>query len=108
VSGTARGQMSFCGDRHPFLKVLRNVGTFLLIIRINFKIDQGVDCMLNENTCPKCNSTEFAEGTDFMGIKPLDKKFSIISSNKIYTFCLKCGEVVSTRIENPGKFKNVK
>jgi hypothetical protein len=59
---------------------------------------------LKENKCPKCNGVEFAEGTDFMPIKSLDKKFSI-GSNKIYTFCLNCGEVISTRIENPNKFR---
>ncbi|MDP4147414.1 MAG: hypothetical protein Q8936_23595 [Bacillota bacterium] len=59
---------------------------------------------MTENKCPKCNGAEFAEGTDFMPIKPLNKKFSM-GSNKIYTFCLSCGEVISTRIENPNKFK---
>ncbi|WP_412967621.1 hypothetical protein [Fredinandcohnia sp. 179-A 10B2 NHS] len=54
--------------------------------------------------CQRCNGVEFREGTDFMAIKPLDKKFST-GSNKIYTFCLNCGEVVSIRIENPSKFK---
>jgi predicted nucleic-acid-binding Zn-ribbon protein len=60
---------------------------------------------MNEN-CPKCNGTEFAEGTDFIPIKPLDKKLTISTySNKIFTFCLNCGEVVSIRIENPNKFR---
>ena len=43
-------------------------------------------------------ATEFAEGTDFMPIKP--SKMSLSGSNKIYTFCLECGEVDSIRIEN--------
>jgi predicted nucleic-acid-binding Zn-ribbon protein len=60
--------------------------------------------MSNEKHYPKCNSTDFAEGTDFMPIKPLDKKLSM-GSNKIYTFCLNCGEIVSTRVENPDKFR---
>ncbi|MFD1361293.1 hypothetical protein [Lentibacillus salinarum] len=59
---------------------------------------------MNENECPKCHGTEFGEGTDFMPVKPLDKKFSMVGSNKIYSFCLNCGEVVSTRIEAPDKF----
>lgn len=54
--------------------------------------------------CPKCNHTEFAQGTDYMPVKPLDKKFGK-SSQKIYTFCLGCGEVISTRIENPSIFR---
>lgn len=57
-----------------------------------------------EIKCPKCNGTEFSQGTDFMAIKPLDKKFST-GSNKIYTFCLNCGEIVSTRVEHPQKFR---
>ncbi|MEC1524603.1 hypothetical protein P9D43_21600 [Neobacillus niacini] len=55
------------------------------------------------NKCPKCNGVEFAEGTDFMSVKPVDKKFSM-GSNKIYTFCLSCGEVISIRIESPAIF----
>lgn len=57
-----------------------------------------------EAKCPKCNGTEFAQGTDFMAIKPLDKKLST-GSNKIYTFCLNCGEIISTRVEQPQKFR---
>lgn len=54
--------------------------------------------------CPRC---EFKEGTDFMPIKT--KKFSLSGSNKIYTFCLDCGEVISIRIEDPKKFvKSIK
>ncbi|WP_243856195.1 MULTISPECIES: hypothetical protein [Cytobacillus] len=55
--------------------------------------------------CPRCKSTEFAEGTDFMPVKPLNKKLSA-GSLKIYRFCLSCGDVVSIRIENPGKFRS--
>ncbi|MDE3840205.1 hypothetical protein C0966_12695 [Bacillus methanolicus] len=58
----------------------------------------------NDKNCPKCNGNEFTEGSDFMPIKPLDKKLSM-GSNKIYTFCLNCGEIISTRIENPEKFR---
>ncbi|WP_417898139.1 hypothetical protein ABN702_18035 [Bacillus haimaensis] len=60
---------------------------------------------MNETKCPKGSNTEFAQGTDYMGVRPLDKKFSA-GSQKFYTFCLKCGEVVSTRIENPSIFRN--
>lgn len=59
---------------------------------------------MEENKCPKCKGVEFAEGTDFMSVKPMDKKFSM-ESNKIYTFCLSCGEVISIRIENPIIFR---
>ncbi len=60
---------------------------------------------MNEQKCFKCGGVEFAEGTDFMPIKPLNKKLSFSGSNKIFTFCLNCGEVISTRIENPSLFK---
>lgn len=59
--------------------------------------------MKTEKQCPNCNGNEFREGTDFMPIK--EKKSSFSGSNKIYTFCLNCGEVVSIRIENPKKFR---
>ena len=60
---------------------------------------------MNIDECHKCHGTEFGEGTDFMAVRRLDKKLSV-GSNKIFTFCLNCGEVVSTRIENPDKFRN--
>ena len=60
--------------------------------------------MVVEKKCPVCSGVEFAEGTDFMSIKPLDKKLAI-GVNKIYTVCLNCGEIVSTRVEDPGKFR---
>jgi predicted nucleic-acid-binding Zn-ribbon protein len=59
---------------------------------------------MKEIQCNKCGGSEFAEGTDFVAIRPLDKKLSM-GSNKIYTFCLNCGEVYSIRIENPAKFR---
>lgn len=71
---------------------------------VYFNKEQKELVRLKENKCPKCNCEEVAEGTDFMPIKPLNKKFSM-GSNKIYTFCLNCGEVLSIRIENPMKFK---
>ncbi|SKB00278.1 hypothetical protein SAMN04244570_2453 [Sporosarcina newyorkensis] len=58
--------------------------------------------MNTEKRCPSCNGNEFREGTDFMPIK--SKKSSFSGSNKIYTFCLNCGEVVSIRIEDPKRF----
>lgn len=57
----------------------------------------------NEINCPKCNGDKFAEGSDFVNMRPLHKKMSI-GSSKIYTFCLDCGEVISIRVENPEKF----
>ncbi|KGR78023.1 hypothetical protein [Ureibacillus manganicus] len=59
--------------------------------------------MSNDKKCPNCNGSEFKEATDFIPIRL--KKSSFTGSNKIYTFCLNCGEVVSIRIENPEKFR---
>nr|WP_147532258.1 hypothetical protein [Bacillus marasmi] len=53
--------------------------------------------------CIKCGSTEFTEATDYMPVKL--SKMSLSGSNKIYTFCLDCGEVDSIRIENTTIFK---
>ncbi|MFO7317918.1 MAG: hypothetical protein C0P75_012735 [Bacilli bacterium] len=53
--------------------------------------------------CSKCGGTEFAEGSDFIAVRP--SKMSMRGSNKIYTFCLHCGEVASIRIENTTIFK---
>ncbi len=38
-----------------------------------------------------------------MPVKP--NKMSLKGTNKIYTFCLNCGEVHSIRIEDTGIFK---
>ncbi|WP_377887550.1 hypothetical protein [Alkalihalobacillus sp. R86527] len=59
---------------------------------------------MSEKICSKCKGEDFGEGTDFMAIRPLNKKFSS-GSIKIYTFCLNCGEVSSIRIENPSKLR---
>jgi predicted nucleic-acid-binding Zn-ribbon protein len=59
--------------------------------------------LMETKKCVKCGNTEFAEGTDYMPLKP--SKMSLSSSNKIYTFCLECGEVLSIRIENTTIFK---
>jgi predicted nucleic-acid-binding Zn-ribbon protein len=57
---------------------------------------------INE-VCSKCGSSEFTEATDYMPVKP--NKMSLKGSNKIYTFCLHCGEVHSIRIEDVTIFK---
>ncbi|MEW4283558.1 hypothetical protein [Priestia koreensis] len=58
---------------------------------------------MKENTCKKCGNQEFTEATDYMPVKP--SKLSLKSANKIFTFCLKCGEVASIRIEDVSIFK---
>ena len=58
---------------------------------------------MENKTCEKCGGKEFVEGTDYIPLKP--GKMSFQGANKIYTFCLQCGEVSSIRIENPSIFK---
>ncbi len=52
--------------------------------------------------CPECNGKEFAQGSDYMHVRPLGKKLSS-GTNKIITYCKNCGEIVSARLENPEK-----
>jgi hypothetical protein len=54
--------------------------------------------------CSVCGGISFAQGSDYINLRPLDKKFAI-GSEKIYTFCLSCGEVLSIKIKNPDKIK---
>ncbi|KOO47494.1 hypothetical protein [Priestia koreensis] len=58
---------------------------------------------MEQKECLKCKGTEFVEGTDFMPIKT--SYMSMKGANKIFTFCLNCGEVDSIRIENTTLFK---
>jgi hypothetical protein len=44
----------------------------------------------------------FVEATDFINLRPLDKKMSL-GSERVYTICLNCGEVVSIKVKNPEK-----
>ncbi|AIF66996.1 hypothetical protein [Terribacillus saccharophilus] len=58
---------------------------------------------MDNKKCLKCGASEFAEGTDFIPIKP--NKMALSGGNKIYTFCLECGEVDSIRVENTAIFR---
>ncbi|MEK3762556.1 MULTISPECIES: hypothetical protein [unclassified Paenibacillus] len=63
--------------------------------------------MIQENTtCKACGGTTFAKGevnAVDARLMPIGKTFSF-GSPVIYTFCKKCGEVVSIRVKNPDKF----
>ncbi|MCT2345415.1 hypothetical protein NQZ71_26085 (plasmid) [Niallia taxi] len=52
--------------------------------------------------CSDCGGTSFAQGTDYINLRPLDNKLTI-GSEKIYTFCVDCGEVNSIKIVKPSK-----
>ncbi|MFD1737333.1 hypothetical protein ACFSCX_12285 [Bacillus salitolerans] len=58
----------------------------------------------NETECKKCNGKEFVQGTDFVNLRPLNKKMSF-GCEKIYTVCIKCGEIESIKIINPEELK---
>jgi ribosomal protein S27AE len=61
---------------------------------------------MEDKICPECGGTKFAEGSDYVQIRPT--RFSWRGSIKIYEFCLRCGKVYSIRIENPEIFNKKK
>jgi hypothetical protein len=60
---------------------------------------------MSNETCKACGKSDFAYGSDHTFVRPLNKKFTSVGSNKIFKFCKHCGEVASIRIENPEKFQ---
>ncbi|KOP81847.1 hypothetical protein AN957_09510 [Cytobacillus solani] len=56
-------------------------------------------------TCKACGSTKFTKGRldGYAKVRPINKTFSL-GSNLILTFCKKCGEVSSMKVEKPNKF----
>jgi predicted nucleic-acid-binding Zn-ribbon protein len=76
---------------------LKPIGKRIVIMNKKGRMD------METKKCLKCGGTEFAEGTDYMPINP--NLMSMSGANKIYTFCLHCGEVDSIRIENTTIFK---
>jgi hypothetical protein len=55
-----------------------------------------------EMKCHSCGGNSFVQAMDYINLRPVDKKMSI-GSERIYTVCLDCGEVVSIKVKNPGK-----
>jgi uncharacterized Zn finger protein len=52
--------------------------------------------------CASCGGNSFVQAMDYINLRPLDKKMSI-GSERIYTVCLDCGEVVSIKVKSPEK-----
>jgi hypothetical protein len=52
--------------------------------------------------CRSCNGESFVEASDYINLRPLNKRMTL-GSEKVYTVCLSCGEVVSIKIKNPEK-----
>ncbi|WP_226087704.1 hypothetical protein [Mesobacillus sp. S13] len=55
-----------------------------------------------EMKCQSCGGNSFVQAMDYINLRPVDKKMSI-GSERVYTVCLDCGEVVSIKVKNPGK-----
>lgn len=61
---------------------------------------------MDQLTCKACGSTTFTKGEINNGdanVMPIGKAFSF-GSSIIFTFCKRCGEVSSIKIEKPEKF----
>ena len=55
-----------------------------------------------EMKCNSCGGNSFVQATDFVNLRPLDKKMSF-GSEKVFTVCLDCGEVASIKVKHPEK-----
>lgn len=58
---------------------------------------------IEERKCKNCGGTELDEATDYLLLRK--SKVSFVGSEKVYTFCINCGEVQSIRLTNPSVFK---
>lgn len=54
--------------------------------------------------CKSCDGNSFVEAMDFINLRPIDKKMSF-GTEKVFTVCLDCGEVVSINVKNPEKLR---
>ena len=55
-----------------------------------------------EMKCQSCGGNSFVQAMDFINLRPVDKKMAI-GSERVFTVCLDCGEVVSIKVKNPRK-----
>jgi hypothetical protein len=56
----------------------------------------------SDKKCNNCGGSSFVQAMDFVNLRPMDKKMTL-GTEKIYTVCLDCGEVVSIKVKNPEK-----
>jgi hypothetical protein len=56
----------------------------------------------SEVKCRSCGGNSFVQAMDFINLRPVDKKMTF-GSERIFTVCLDCGEVVSIKVKNPEK-----
>ncbi|WP_434401810.1 hypothetical protein M1Q06_04120 [Planococcus sp. 11815] len=55
-----------------------------------------------EKKCTDCGGNSFVQAMDFVNLRPLNKKMSF-GSERVFTVCLDCGEVVSIKVKEPKK-----
>lgn len=55
-----------------------------------------------EMKCDSCGGNSFVQAMDYINLRPINKKMSI-GSERVYTVCLDCGEVVSIKVKSPEK-----
>ncbi len=60
--------------------------------------------MMGKESCKSCGGTTFVQASDFVNLRPVNKKFSF-GTEKIYTVCQRCGEVISIKVKNPERLK---
>jgi len=53
-----------------------------------------------EMKCSCCGGKSFVEAMDFINLRPVNKKMSY-GTERVYTVCMDCGEVVSIKVKNP-------
>jgi hypothetical protein len=56
----------------------------------------------SEIKCKSCGGNSFVQAMDFVNLRPVDKKMAF-GSERIFTVCVDCGEVVSIKVKNPEK-----
>ncbi|MBY0147438.1 hypothetical protein [Neobacillus niacini] len=54
----------------------------------------------SEMKCKCCGGNSFVEAMDFINLRPINKKMSY-GTERVYTVCMDCGEVVSIKVKNP-------
>jgi phage anti-repressor protein len=57
---------------------------------------------MSEIKCNCCGGNSFVQAMDYINLRPVDKKMSY-GTERVYTVCLDCGEVVSIKVKNPEK-----
>ena len=77
------------------------------LVNVKRDIKGGIKMTNSVMECKNCGGNSFVQAMDFVNLRPMDKKLSI-GSERIFTVCLDCGEVVSIKVKNPEKLKRMK